>query len=144
MEKLFTLKNRIPEKHQRKVSYLFVGGLLFLIDYSISLFLYYVIHLPAGYASAGGFCASFIVGFTMNKKVVFTHSKTSYLTLRMQIISYLTLALINLFISAYVVNYLVNQGAKIEIVKPLLTIVIACWNYTILGMYIFGHKRQVE
>lgn len=146
MEKLVNGIDALLGKHRKAVTYLFVGGLLFLIDYSVSLFAYHYLDFGPGIASATGFCSSFIVGFTLNKRVVFKHDKTSQHSLNMQIALYLLLATFNLFFTSWIVEVAVNQGVRIEVIKPIVVIAAAFWNYIILGNYVFGHKKveQVE
>ena len=110
---------------------------MFLIDFSASMFAFYIVGLSAGWASALGFSTSFVVGFTLNKKVVFKHENNSRLNLRQQITLYFSLAIFNLLISAFAVEYMVDQGLVIEISKTIVVIIIAIWNYIILNRIIF-------
>lgn len=123
----------------REVRYLIVGGTLFFIDFISTLIAYYVFRLGPGMASATGFMIGFLVGFALNKKIVFTHNKRNRFTLRTQVTLYLMLALLNVVFSASLVRWLVVYGLRIEFVKPCVTILIAGWNYVILGRYIFGN-----
>lgn len=127
----------------RQVRFVLVGGILFLIDFIVTLFCYHILKLDPGIASAIGFCSSFIVGFTLNKKIVFTKSERARFSVRTQIVLYLILATLNLSISAWSVQILVSQGIWIEVVKPSVTILIACWNYVILGRFIF-HSQEYQ
>lgn len=124
----------------RIVRYLVVGGLLFIFDFVCSLFFYYVLHLDPGIASGTGFLLGFLIGFTLNKKVVFLHNSNSRFSVRVQVTLYLLLALLNLIVSASLVHKLVRYGFRIEYVKIFVTGAIAGWNYIILGRYIFGLK----
>lgn len=143
MKKLSSIVSLIPKAHQKKFTYLFVGGLLFVIDFGSTVFSYYAFNLKAGYASAVGFGVSFIVGFTLNKNIVFKHGNDSRFTLHMQVTLYLILAFVNLFITSFTVNYFVNHGVHIEIAKPIMVISAAFWNYFILNHYIFGHLEKI-
>src|SRR5947209_7749380 len=100
--------------HRRQISYLFVGGLLFLIDFGLSVSTYHIFHIAPGYASAIGFCSSFVAGFMLNKKVVFRHTQSSKFTVHKQVTLYLLLAFVNLFITSLTVNYFVRHGIRIE------------------------------
>ncbi len=130
-------------KHCRVISYLLVGAMLFIIDYATTLAAYHLLGLAAGYASGLGFLVSFLVGFSLNKSVVFKHSEASKFSLRTQVVLYLVLAFSNLLITSSIVSALVGHGTKIEIVKPGVVAAGACWNYFILGHYVFGHKTRV-
>lgn len=141
MEKPYAQIRHVLTKHKTKILYLFVGTLLFLIDFGFSVLTYYAFNFEAGIASATGFCASFIVGFTLNKKLVFRHNNKSRFKVRTQVSLYLLLASINLIVSAISVDLLVKHGLRIEIVKPILVAGIAYWNYLILGRYIFSYKK---
>ena len=144
MKKLHLVAGSIIKKHKRKLTYLFVGTTLFFIDFASTLIVYYIFNLDAGYASATGFCVSFVIGFMLNKRLVFRHSNSSKFKIKTQVSLYLLLAFINLLISAFAVDTSVAAGAPIEVSKVATTIIIACWNYIILGRYIFGHKDRIE
>lgn len=128
--------------HRREVRFLLVGGILFVVDYTVSVAAFYLLSVPAGLASALGFMASFIIGFTLNRSIVFAHSEKSKFSVHAQVSLYLTLALANMFISATFVQVSDNLGIKIQLSKPLITAVIAVWNYLILGKYIFQSKNM--
>ena len=143
--------NRLPnatrhviQRYRRPLLYLCVGTLLFVIDFSVTVLSYHVLKFGPGLASATGFCTSFIVGITLNKRVVFTHTATSRFSLNTQVALYLALAIINLILTSSIVDYFVNHGVRIEMMKPAVVIAAACWNYVILGKYIFGHKSPVR
>lgn len=142
MKRLLNILGSATAKHQRKITYLFVGGLLFLIDLTVTLAMFYVFDVKAGYSSAIGFSSSFVVGFALNKNLVFKHTSTSRFKVHVQVTMYLLLSLVNLFVTSFTVNLLVNKGLRIELVKPGMVIMAACWNYLILGRYIFSQNKQ--
>ena len=144
MQRLHLAWGSLASRHRKKINYLFVGGLLFMIDLVVTLTAFYILHINPGFASAIGFSSSFVAGFALNRNVVFKHTNTSRFSMHTQLTLYLLLSTVNLFITSYSVNLLVNQGLRIELVKPLVVIVAACWNYFILGHYIFSHNRSEE
>lgn len=141
MKKLLYIITNLLVKHERKLRFLLVGGLLFLIDFGFSLFAYHLLNLSAGWASALGFSISFIVGFTLNKKVVFKRGKNNRFNAKYQLVLYCSLAVVNLFISAFAVEAMVGSGVIIEISKPIVVATIAIWNYIILNKIIFAIKK---
>lgn len=112
-----------------------------MIDFTVTVFSYHILNFGPGQASALGFCVSFVVGFTLNKKVVFTHTATSRFSLHVQVMLYLSLAFINLIVTSSIVDFFVKHGIKIETMKVIVVIAAACWNYVILGRVIFAHKQ---
>lgn len=127
----------------KQLRYLLTGGLLFLIDYASSLAVYHAFDLQPGFASAVGFTTSFLVGFLMNKHIVFHHTKASRFTTRLQVTLYLLLAFLNLFIASGAVQLLVTLGMRIELAKPLQVAVMAIWNYFILNRFIFSERKEI-
>lgn len=126
---------------RKEIRFLAVGGLLFVIDYITSVSVFYLFNAPAGLASAIGFLVSFIFGFLLNRHVVFIHSSQSYYSVHTQVALYLILAVCNLFISATIVQLVDVAGIRITISKPVVTAIIAIWNYIILGKFIFKKKE---
>lgn len=124
-------------KYHKQLKFIAIGFLLFLIDFISTVSSYYVLQLSPGISSAIGFTASFVFGFSLNRKIVFVRNENSRFTLKIQIILYLMLALANLFLSALIVEYIVRNGVRIEIIKPLLVIMFAFCNYVIMNKYIF-------
>lgn len=124
----------------KQVQFILTGGLLFVIDYLFSLSAFYIFHFEAGFASAIGFAASFIVGFSMNRNIVFKHTQQSRLSVNAQIAYYLLLAIFNVIVSSYLVQILVDNVAPIEYIKPFVVAAFAVWNYFVLNKYIFSSK----
>lgn len=131
---------RFTTQYRSQLTYLSVGCLLFAVDFSCSLLAYYSFEIDAGYASAIGFVMSFLIGFTLNKNIVFRHDSLSRFNVNTQVALYLVLAMVNLFVSAYVVDISVAQGIRIEVIKPIVVLTIAYNNYYILGRFIFSKK----
>lgn len=124
----------------KQIQFVLTGGLLFIIDYIFSLSAFYIFNLEAAFASAVGFAASFLVGFSINRNIVFKHTQQSRLTVANQVTLYLLLALFNVVISSYLVQLLVDNVAPIEYIKPFVVVVFAVWNYFVLNRYIFSSK----
>lgn len=141
MKNITELKTLI-NKHRTLINFLITGGILFVIDFGVSLFMYYLVGLGPGISSGIGFTAGFIVGFTLNKKWVFKHDSKSRFNVSAQLILYLLLAVFNLIISSVAVEVIVGKGIMIEIVKPITVIVIAFWNFLIFKFFIFSKKTN--
>lgn len=127
-------------KH-KQVQFLATGVLLFVIDYVSTLLVYYLFDLEPGIASAIGFCASFVAGFTINRNVVFKHDGKSRFSIGWQIALYLLLALFNLVISSIAIQYIVTHFLPLALVKPIAVAVMAVWNYVILNRLVFAPSR---
>ncbi|MBP7760320.1 GtrA family protein [Candidatus Saccharibacteria bacterium] len=124
----------------RPVRFLIMGGVLYLIDVLTTSGVYYLFSAPPWLASAVGFCTSFMIGFAGNRKLVFRPEGEGKFSAHQQMIFYLLLALINLVISTLVVEYFVRHGARIEIIKTFMVVVMAVWNYFLLRRLIFAPK----
>ena len=122
--------------------FLLIGGVTFLIDVMVTVALYNVFHFPAFIASCAGFLSGFFFNFPMNRKRVFKHSKNDRFSFAFQISAYATLALINLFLTGFLTEFLVTLGTNIAIAKVIVTGIIAVWNFILFKFFIFSKKPQ--
>lgn len=120
-----------------------VGLITFLIDLSVTSFLYNIAHFPAYLASGAGFLSGFFFNFPVNRKKVFKHTKNDKFSLRIQIILYASLCLLNLLATSLLVQLTVMVGIDIVYAKIFVTGVIAIWNFLIFKLFIFSKKVGV-
>lgn len=123
------------------IFFLFVGGITFLIDLSVTYALFHFLHVPAYIASAAGFLSGFFFNFPMNRKRVFHHSSNDRFSLKTQVVFYAGLSLINLAVTSLLVQLIVDWGGLIQIAKILVTVLIAIWNFLIFRFFIFSKKQ---
>ena len=121
----------------------FVGVVSLGIDLGVSALLYYSLHTPVYFASAIGFLSAFFFNFPMNRKRVFHHSSIDRFTLHIQVIFYAILCLFNLFVTAILVDVMVNTlSIPIQYSKVFVALLIALWNFFIFKFYIFSKYKE--
>ncbi len=133
VQKIFSLK---------PLRFFISGGILYVVDVVSTSIAFYSFHLPAWFASAIGFCVSFLVGFLITKNFVFKHNEKSRFGIKLQIALYMLLALLNLVLSSYIVDVAVRTGVRVEVAKTIIVGVMAVWNYFLLNKFIFSVKTK--
>lgn len=120
-----------------------VGVGTLAIDVTVTTALYNAANLPAYLASSIGFLSGFFFNFPLNRKKVFQHTNNDRFDLRLQIILYVSLSLVNLGTTGLLTELIVTSGiAKIAIAKIIVTAVIAVWNFVLFKNFIFSKKRS--
>lgn len=113
-----------------------------MIDVGITTFCYHFLHFPAYAASVVGFLSGFFFNFPANRKKVFKHANNDKLSLKAQLLAYMVLCIVNLIVSAVLVQALVNIGVVIAVAKIITTLIIAAENFIIYKTIIFAKKPK--
>ncbi len=137
------MKKSVPNFHKETSAqllfFLAVGVITFIIDVSFTSFFYSVANFPAYIASTIGFLLGFLFSFPVNRKRVFRHTSQDKFSLSVQVALFISLSVLNLVITAALVEILVNTGVvSIQIAKVGTTGLIAIWNFIIFKAVIFS------
>lgn len=120
-----------------------VGVVTLGIDVAVTAAAYYMFSMEAYVASALGFLSGFFFNFPVNRKKVFNHSILDRFSAHQQIIMYVFLAIFNLLVTSFCVEFLVSFDIlKIERAKIAVTIMIAIWNFAIFKFLIFSKRKK--
>lgn len=120
--------------------FILIGGLTFGIDYSLTLFLHYIVGLPGFLASAASFSCAFLFNFLMSAKWVFKQRRARRFTTKSQVTLFLFLTMCNLGISTGFVAVASSYGIEVVVSKVVVTTAIAAWNFFINQNFIFAEK----
>jgi len=128
------------QKQKKILKYLISGGSAFLAEYSIFLFLFYVlIKNNIVLANMISYVSGFLVSFLLNRSWVFKSANHRY-KLQHQATMYVALGILNLVISTIAIkilhNYLPGYAAKIVTV-----VAIAAWNFVVYQKLLFRDKE---
>ena len=128
---------------QQLISYLFVGGLAFTIEYVSFLILVKMdptqtVVIPQTIS----FCLGLVVSFVGSRRVTFKSDDNQFHhSQRVQFISYLSLALLNLVITNILMYMLVERAGIVEWGAKIITMAsVVSWNYLIFSKFIFVKK----
>lgn len=133
-------------KHLKQiVFFVIVGGVSFLIDLTVTTFLYKVAHFPAYISGVIGFLSSFFFNFPINRKHVFNHTEDDKFSLKAQATLFAILCIFNLITTGILIEVLVNSAnLPISISKILTTGMIATWNFLLFKFYIFSKRTNQQ
>lgn len=88
-----------------------------------------------------GFTSAFFFNFPINRKHVFQHSPKDRLSLKWQIIFYVSLSLFNLVMTGLLMDWIVSSGLlTISLAKICVSAVIATWNFLLFKFFIFSKR----
>ena len=122
-------------------SYGLVGVISLLLDLLVTVVLFNIFNFPAYLASAVGFMTGFLFNFPMNRKKVFHHGPHDRYSLKEQVSMYLSLSILNLFVTSFLSEILVSSHiVKIGYAKLIVTALIAVWNFLLFKFVIFSKK----
>lgn len=119
----------------QKIRYLTTGGFSFAIEFAIFMIL---VHLKTSLvlANTASFLTGLLVSFFLHKLWSFAGEQQHQT--KAQFVSYALLAIINLLLSNIIIYELVEVvSIPKQIAKILVMAIIVCWNYAILGKFIF-------
>lgn len=120
-----------------------VGGTSLLIDICVTTALYDLAHLPPYLAGGIGFLSAFFFNFPINRKHVFSHTKYDRFSMKIQIMLYASLSLLNLIITATLTQILVDDvHLQISLAKICVAVLIALWNFFIFKYCVFSKRPQ--
>ena len=124
------------------IRYCFVGGIAFLVDYGILVFVTEVIGLDHKISAIFGFIAGLTVNYLLSKTIVFKaqvkNNATAFLIFA--VIGVVGLGLTELGMWAGVDIW----GYDYRIVKILVTGVVLVWNFTGKKLLVFNSKQTKQ
>jgi putative flippase GtrA len=124
---------------RRLIKFIISGGSAAVTEYGAFLILHSVFGVYLLLANSLSFCAGLVVSFSLNRKWVFS----SRGKMHVELVQYVSLAVINLFLS----NLLIYVGVKkldlmAAVVKIATMVLIAAWNYLIFSKLIFRQRHE--
>lgn len=124
--------------------YLIVGVLAFLAEYLSFIGLITVLHgsYALTIAQTLSFLAGLLTSFLGNRNFTFNSKRRSYAhSQSIQALRYITLAIVNLFITNALIYVLVHFGHILPMyAKVVVMLSVVIWNYLIFRRYIFQTK----
>lgn len=122
-----------------KIKYLISGTIAFSIEYVVFLLLIRIIS-NVFLVNSLSFIVGLLISFTFNRLWSFGSvsptDKHKY-SLKTQIISYISLAMVNMVFSNIIIGVLISVGVLPSVAKILTMLVIVFWNYIIYSRAIF-------
>lgn len=122
--------------------YLLTGGASFVVEFSVFLFLVYVVTLPGWAGQTISYVVALIINFALLKYWAFVHGKES--GARRQLIKYGMLVGINLPLTTWIVYELISHNVEPFIAKLAVVLMAACWNYVIYDRLIFPQRKNLD
>jgi len=126
--------------YKRLYRFLISGGSAAVAEYSLFVLITYIVPtVSVVIPQTISFMTGFIISFLLNKKWVF--GNTINRNLKVLIIKYSSLALINLLLGNFLV-WIFVEVAQINVLfaKIIVMGMIALWNYVIFSRFIFTTK----
>ncbi|MCL2342471.1 MAG: GtrA family protein [Firmicutes bacterium] len=113
--------------------YIFVGGIAFVVDYSVLLLLNKKFGLYYQYASLISFTVSFIVNYFLSMRFVFNRAGD-----HKDLIAFLITGLIGLALNQ-VLLLLFTDGLRVDIAigKPIVTVIVFIFNFAGRRLWIY-------
>lgn len=129
--------SRLPRflRNSKLIKFLVSGCLAALVEYlSFALIVYKLGNNRFILGQVMSFCLGLMISFLLNKLWVFSATGQAHI----QMIKYVTLAVINILLSSGILKLLVS-GAGIRPVVAKLVVMgcVAVWNYTLFSKFIF-------
>jgi putative flippase GtrA len=125
-----------------ELKYLLVGIGAFVTEYLVFISLFYWISISLSVSNIISFLIGFVFSFIGNRQWTFGGSSDYYYKKYQQILLYGLLAVINLFLSTFLI-YCITTYIKLPayIAKIVTVLIIITWNYLIYKYYIFKKLR---
>lgn len=121
-------------------NYVMIGGLAAAVEYTSFLVIYSVLPYVV-MAQSLSFVLGIIVSFTGSRQYTFNNQRAYHHSAKTQIISYLSLAFINLLISNLLIYVLVHGVVIIPLVAKIIVMgCVALWNFVIFNRFVFKTK----
>jgi len=123
------------------VRYVLIGGLAFVTEYVSFYILFVELKVVLVVANALSFCFGLLVAFTLNRLWVFSAHQYSKRAAH-QFGFYVTLAIINLFLTLAIVAVLKRWGVEPTVGKLLAMVITSSWNFVLLKFLVFTHATE--
>jgi putative flippase GtrA len=118
--------------------YVLVGGVAFVTEYTSFYGLFVGLKIPLLLANALSFCLGLLVAFGLNRLWVFSaheYDKAAHHQLGL----YISLAVINLFLTLALVASFTHLGIKPTFGKLIAMVITSSWNFILLRFLVFTH-----
>jgi len=125
------------------IRYAVSGVLAFITEYVSFYIMFEHFHVMLLLANGLSFCFGLLVAFLLNRIWVFGSHEYSKKTAH-QFGSYVTLALINLFLTLGIVSLLKQLGVDPVVGKFIAMVITSSWNFLLLKFIIFRHARPPQ
>lgn len=133
--------SKYVKKNKRLLKYIACGGASSLIELIVFLAVENILDIY--FAALVSFFCGLISSFLLNKIVVF-QSKTNKGDTTVEGVKFIILGLLNSQISSWMTVWLIGIVSSGVIAKVITIIIIAVWNYLIMGKLIFNNKKKTE
>lgn len=122
--------------HQTFIKFLFSGGSAAIVEYGVFVG-FQTAHLSVYIANIVSFCSGLIVSYILNRLWVFKSNNQPH----KEFFTYVCLAMFNLLLTTILIGILTRSvGINPFVVKLVLMITIAVWNYLLFSKLIFKAK----
>lgn len=128
--------------NSKVVKYLATGGLSFVFEFSIFVALVYGLTLQVGWSQAISYALALVVNFTLLRAWAFKSNKASKASV--SLVKYGLLVLVNLPLTAFLIEFIVDSGASPALAKVLVTLLAATWNYFVYNKLIFKNDAPTD
>lgn len=137
------LFNKYKKIINNMITYGFVGGVSFLIEYSSFMFLYFTFKDKLIFSQITSYLISLAFNFIGNKYITFnSRVDNQKRSVKKQLLFYILLALFNVFFSTITIKFLVDIFDIKPLISKLITMfLIITWNYIIYKRLIFVSKK---
>lgn len=121
------------------LKYFFSGGATFSVEYASFLIFVYCFSFSVWIGQILSYCIALAVNFWLLKNWTFRQSSAQHT--RIQIVRYLLLVVINMPLTALMINMLHKAGMEAFLAKLVVVSAVAIWNYVIYSKLIFKNPR---
>lgn len=138
MSEFYTkIKIKLAPVFQKRIqflSYLFVGGLTFIVEFASFLLLREFVSLSVSASQIVSYSLALVFNFTCLRRFVFSAGSPSS---RRQLGRYLLLVIFNLIVSTLLIRWLVHVGLPPAVAKLGTIALVAVWNFIIYKRFVF-------
>lgn len=121
-------------------NYVMIGGLAAIVEYT-SFFIIYSVLPVVVVAQTLSFMLGLVVSFTGSRRYTFSSQRAYHHSTKTQMVTYLSLALVNLVISNLLIYVLVHGVAIMPLVAKIIVMgCVALWNFVIFNKFVFKTK----
>jgi putative flippase GtrA len=124
--------------HNSALRYLAVGGISFVIDFSLLYLLHEVLGAAIWISTAVAFLGSFVFNYALQRLFSFrsrsSHGKT--------LAKYIALVIFNTIATTFIVSFFDHLIDGWEIGKVVATVITTLWNYLIYRYWVFADRRS--
>lgn len=125
--------------NKQLIRYLISGGTAFLSEYSVFFILFNFAGLGIVSSNIFSYICGIVISFSLNRSWSFKSDGFRYSSLK-QSLFYLSLAVINLLITSFILSLSEKLEVEENIVKAMLMVMVAAWNFFIFKRFIFSRK----